>query len=330
MRWEVNLPLPGLPLGRHRELVEALPDLGYSGVWTGEGGGIDGLTPLAAAAAWQPRLRVGTGVLPVQTRGPAVLAQTAATLAELTDAQVLLGVGSSVPAHVTALNDVAFDRPYARVRDTVRFLRSAVRGELVDRTYPTFTVRGFQLPSAPARPPKVIVGALRPRMVRLGLDEGDGAITNVLTSTDLATVLDEAGPVPDGKEFVVKVFVCPTPDERYARAAGRRFLGWITNQPPYRAFHDRLGRGELLAASRARYDAGDREGAGTAIPDELVDALWVHGTPDECRAQLATFVQAGISTVLVYVASTPELAAGGATLAETLAALRPQHEVQLR
>ncbi|SHK56365.1 probable F420-dependent oxidoreductase, Rv3093c family [Pseudonocardia thermophila] len=318
MRWEVTLPLPGLPLRGHRELVEALPDLGWSGVWTGEGGGLDGLTPLAAAAAWQPRLRVGTGVLPVQTRGPAVLAQTAAALAGLTDAGVLLGVGSSVPAHVTALNGIGFDRPYARVRDTVRFLRAAVRGQLVDEDYATFAVRGFRLP-APARPPKIVVGALRPRMVRLGLDEGDGVITNILSAADLGAVLAAAGPVPGGKEIVVKVFVCPTEDARFARATGRRFLGWITNQPPYRAFHDWLGRGAQLAASRAAFDAGDIQRAGAAIPDDVVDALWVHGSPDECRARLAAFAQAGVSTVLVYLAPTPE----PLPLAATLSALRP-------
>jgi alkanesulfonate monooxygenase SsuD/methylene tetrahydromethanopterin reductase-like flavin-dependent oxidoreductase (luciferase family) len=169
VRWDINLPLPALPPGAQRDLVRALPDLGYSGVWTGEGGGVDGVTPLAAAAAWQPRLRVGTGVLPVQTRGPAVLAQTAVGLASLADGGALLGVGSSVPAHVTALNATAFDRPFARVRDTVRFLRRAVRGEHIDEEYETFTVAGFALADPPARPPGIVVGALRPGMVRLGL-----------------------------------------------------------------------------------------------------------------------------------------------------------------
>lgn len=94
---------------------------------------------------------------------------------------------------------------------------------------------------------------------------------NVRTSDDLTTVLGEAGPVADGKEVVVEVFVCPTGDARCARAAARRF----------------------------------RDGAGTAIPDALVDALWVHGTPEELREQLAAFTQHGISTVLVCVAPTP-------------------------
>ncbi|XVQ89559.1 hypothetical protein ACQP2K_19725 [Microbispora siamensis] len=87
VRWGVTLPLAGRGLHQHREIVEALPSLGYGHVWTGEGGGYDGLTAL-----------------------------TAASMAELGQAEVLLGIGSSVPAHVTALNG----RPYAHVRDLLR------------------------------------------------------------------------------------------------------------------------------------------------------------------------------------------------------------------
>ncbi|MEV8632001.1 LLM class F420-dependent oxidoreductase [Streptosporangium sp. NPDC051023] len=320
IRWAVNLPLPGLAPRDHRRVVEALPDLGYADVWTGEGGGVDAFTPLAAAAAWQPRLGVGTGVVPVPTRGPAVLAQTAASLADLADGPVRLGIGTSVPAHVSALNGVPFDRPIARLRDTLRFLSSALRGEHVDEEYETFSVRGFQMRAANV---KIVLGALRPRMVRLGLTEGDGFITNVLTSDDLTQVLQTAGPRPAGKEIVVKVFVCPTEDAEYARRAGRAFLGWILNQPPYRAFHDWLGRAESLDRSRALFDAGDRAAAGQALPDDLVDALWVHGTVAECRRQISRFVQDGVTSVLLYVAPTPGLLSGRDDLASVLSGLRP-------
>ena len=322
IRWAVNLPLPGLALRDHRRVVRALPGLGYRDVWTGEGGGLDAFTPLAAAAAWQPELGVGTGVVPVFTRGPAVLAQTAAALADLTDGRAMLGIGTSVPDHVSALNDIPFTRPVARLRDTLRFLRRALGGEHVDQEYETFAVRGFQLPVTPAASPKVLLGALRPRMVRLGLDEGDGFVTNVLSADDLTQVLGTAGPPPPGKEIVVKLFVCPTADQDHAGHAGRSFLGWILNQAPYRAFHDWLGHGDQLKESRARFDAGDRRGAATALPDELVDALWIHGSPADCRHQILPFLQDGVTSVLLYVAPTPDLLAGRVRLEDVLTALR--------
>ncbi|MGW0802549.1 LLM class F420-dependent oxidoreductase [Nonomuraea sp. NPDC002799] len=322
IRWAVNLPLPGLALRDHRRTLQALPGLGYRDVWTGEGGGLDAFTPLAAAAAWQPELGVGTGVVPVFTRGPAVLAQTAAALNDLSDGRAMLGIGTSVPAHVSALNDIPFAKPVARLRDTLRFLRAALRGAHIDHEYETFAVRGFHLPRTAATPPKVLLGALRPRMVRLSLEEGDGFITNILTAGDLTQVLGTAGPPPPGREIVVKVFVCPTADQVHARNAGRAFLGWILNQAPYRAFHDWLGRGDRLLESRARFDAGDRHGAGAALPDDLVDALWIHGSPADCHRQLRPFLQAGVTSLQLYLAPTPELLTGHIRLEDVLTALR--------
>ncbi|GLZ09194.1 LLM class F420-dependent oxidoreductase [Actinomadura sp. NBRC 104412] len=323
IRWAVNLPLPGRALRDHREVIEALPGLGYADVWTGEGGGIDAFTPLAAAAAWRPDLGVGTGVVPVSTRGPAVLAQTAAALSELAAERVMLGLGTSVPAHVTALNGIPFAKPVARLRDTVRFLKTALRGDPVDEEYETFTVRGYRPPPLAAVPPKIIVGALRPRMVRLGLTEGDGVITNVLAAGDLERVLAEAGPLPLDKEFVVKLFVCPTEDTAHARRTGRAFLGWILNQAPYRAFHDWLGHGDRLTESRTLYDSGHGAAAGLALPDDIVDALWIHGSLDECRQRIARFAQPGVTSILLFVAPTPELLKSHHTLPNLLAHLHP-------
>ncbi|MFE7464113.1 LLM class F420-dependent oxidoreductase [Streptomyces sp. NPDC057499] len=332
VRWGVNLPLPAQSLAAQRRTVEALPDLGFTDVWTGEGGGIDAFTPLAAAAAWQPRLRLGTGVVPVFTRGPGILAQTAATLARLTETEVLLGVGASVPAHTTALNGGTHDRPLTRVRDTVRFLKRALRGEPVGEDYATLSAPGFSLGFTPPRPPKVLVGALRPRMLGVAYGDGDGAVLNLLTADDVPKVIaagraegrvDGVGgrPLPE-RETVVKLFVCPTRDVAYARGAGRGFLGWILNQKPYHAFHEWLGRGELLKESYEAYLAGDRVGASAALPDGLVDALWLHGEPAALRERIAAFLHPGVTTLLLYVAPTPELYARPDALTGLLAELR--------
>ncbi|WP_052424537.1 LLM class F420-dependent oxidoreductase [Streptomyces fulvoviolaceus] len=323
VRWGVNLPLPARELTAHRGTIEALPDLGYTDVWTGEGGGIDAFTPLAAAAAWQPRLRVGTGVVPVFTRGPGILAQTAAGLAELTEGEVLLGVGASVPAHTTALNGGTHERPLARVRDTVRFLKRALHGQPVGDGYETLSAPGFHLGFTPERPPKVLVGALRPKMLGVAYDDGDGAVVNLLTAEDVPRVIAAGGgPRPD-KETVVKLFVCPTTDRAYARRAGRGFLGWILNQKPYHAFHEWLGRGEELKESHDHYVLGDRARAAAALPDELVDALWLHGEPAAVRDRIRAYLQPGVTTVLLYVATTPELHRAPGSLPALLAELRP-------
>ncbi|MBB4920447.1 LLM class F420-dependent oxidoreductase [Streptosporangium saharense] len=322
--WGVTLPLPGIPLAAHRHIVERMPDLGFSDVWTAEGGGHDAFTPLALAAAWSSRVRLATGIVPAQTRGPAVLAQHAATLAEVAPGRVLLGVGSSVPAHVSDINGIPFTEPFKRTRDVVRFLKRALNGEYVTGPFDTFEITGYRLPWVPVEPPKVIVGALRPGMLRMGFEEGDGAISNLLAASDVPKIVEAVGPQPPGKELVVKVFVCPSDDPHFVRRATRPFLAWILNREPYRRFQEWLGRGEALAEVHRLWDAGDTEGAARALPGEVVDELFVNGTPEECRERIARFHRPGVTSLQLYVSLPPGVAGDPEAVLRVLGQLGPR------
>ncbi|MEV6406211.1 LLM class F420-dependent oxidoreductase [Streptomyces bobili] len=322
-KWGLTLPLPGLTIDRHRFLVERLADLGYTDVWSAEGGGTDAFTPLATVAAWSPSLRIATGIVPVQTRGPAVLAQTAATLAQLAPGRLLLGLGASVPAHVTDINGIPFDEPYKRTRDVLRFVTRALRGEHIAGDFDTFSITGYRLPHPPRDPVKVILGALRPGMLRLGFREGDGAITNLLFPEDVPKILDAVGPQPPGKELVVKVFVCPTEDTDYAHRATRPFLAWILNREPYRKFHEWLGHGDLLRESHERWADGDADGAQKALSDEVVEKLFISGSPEECREKILRYHRPGVTTIQLYVSLPPETFVSRARVLDTLARLGP-------
>ncbi|MYZ35644.1 MULTISPECIES: LLM class F420-dependent oxidoreductase [unclassified Streptomyces] len=322
-RYGVTIPLNTVPLSAHRRIVEELPDLGYTDAWTGEAGAYDGFTPITLAAAWSRSLRVGTGVVPVQTRGPALLAMTVATLAEAAPGRVVVGVGSSGPPFVTRINGIPFEHPYRRVRDTVRFLKAALAGEYVMGDFDSFSIEGFRLTSVPRPAPPVMVGALRPQMLRLAGSEADGLVTNFLAADDVPRVVEAMGPEGKAKEVVARIFVCPTRDRDYARAQGRAMLGSILNARTYSAFHDWLGRSDVLAASHRAWAAGDFRGAGAAVPDRLVDELLVHGSPEECRAHVARYVEAGVVTPLLAVIPAPEFGAGPDGMLSALRALAP-------
>jgi probable F420-dependent oxidoreductase len=297
-RYGITVPFDDIPLSEHRPWFERLSELGYTDVWTGEANAADGFTPLAVAALSAPDLRLGTAVVPVYTRGPGLLAMQAATMAELAPGRFAMGVGSSSDVIVERWNATPFDEPYKRVRDTVRFLRQALTGAKVDAEFETFTVRGFRLGRAVEQPPPIFVAALRPGMLRLAGREADGAIVNWLSADDVRQVVPEVGP---GKEVVARIFVCPTEDADRARFVGRMGIAAYLNVAVYAAFHEWLGRGPLLKGMWDAWKSGDRKAALSAIPDEVVDALIVHGSPEECRRHVQRYVDNGVTVPVLAV-----------------------------
>jgi probable F420-dependent oxidoreductase len=301
-RWGITLPLREQALAGQRDIVAALPDLGFTDAWSSEVNGTDAFSPLAAAAQWTNDLRFGTAIAGIFTRGPALLAMNAASLAHLCPDRFVLGIGTSSPVIVEEWNGLELDRPYQRARDTLRFLRAALAGEKVSAEYETFTVSGFRLDSPPPRPPRLALAALRPGMVRLAASHAEGAITNWLAPGDVPAVRAVAGPAC---ELIARIFVCPTADASVARAIGRRMIAAYLTVPAYSAFHEWLGRGEALRPMRDAWADGDRKGAVAAIPDHVVDDLVVHGSPEACRERVAEYHAHGLNTPVIMIVPTP-------------------------
>jgi probable F420-dependent oxidoreductase len=303
-RWGLTIPLAGVPLAEHRAVVDAATESGYTDVWSAEVNGTDAFTPLALASCWSASLRLGTAIAPVYTRGPALLAMSAAALAEAAPGRVAIGVGASSPAIVTDWNGIPFHDPYARTRDTLRVLRRALAGEMVDEAFGSFAVRRFKLERPPSTPPALLVAALRPGMLRLAAAEGDGVILNWLAHTDLPKVLDVLGG-RDGFEVAARIFVCPTTDVEYARGFGRRLIAGYLTVHAYAAFHRWLGRSDALRPMWDAWGVGDRSGAAATVPDDVVDALVLHGTPAHVRDGLKAYAAGGVGTPIVALLPAP-------------------------
>jgi alkanesulfonate monooxygenase SsuD/methylene tetrahydromethanopterin reductase-like flavin-dependent oxidoreductase (luciferase family) len=183
-------------------------------------------------------------------------------------------------------------------------VRAALNGERVDGEFDTFTITRFKLEQTPSMPPPVLLAALRPQMLRLAGREADGAILNWLASYDVAQCTAAIG--NDGADVVARIFVCPTADVEYARMLGRTLISSYLTVPAYAAFHDWLGRGEALRAMHEKWAAGDRAGAAAAIPDDVVDDLVLHGTPEQCRVQVQAYAAAGVRTPVIALLPTPD------------------------
>ena len=293
----MTVPLPG-HLNTHRDRLVELADMGYTDIWSAESDGADGFTPLALAAAWEPRLRLGTAIIPAYTRSPACFAQSVASLADAAPGRFAIGVGSSSNVIVERWNGVPFVEPYKKVRDVVRFLNDALAGEKIAKKYDTFEVNGFKLGVRPEVKPSILVAALREGMLRLAGREADGAIINWLSPNDVTKV---AGVVRDAaggqdREIVARIFVCVSENTEVVRAAARFAIAAYLNVPVYAAFHEWLGRGPQLQGMWDAWKAGDRKAALAAIPDEVVDDLVVHGSAAQCRAKIDQYFANGVTT----------------------------------
>jgi probable F420-dependent oxidoreductase len=317
-RYGMTIPLSG-PLHTQRDYFEELASLGYTDLWSAEANTTDGLTPLALASVWAPTLRLGTAILSVYTRGPALLAQSIATMELAAPGRFVAGIGASSNIIVENWNGLPFVAPYTRVRDTVRFLRAALAGEKIVDEYEAFKVSGFRLSQLPETPPPILVAALREGMLKLAGREGDGAILNWLSADDAAKVSAIVNAQGPNKQLVARIFVCPNPDRDIVLPAAKFSMAAYLNVPVYRAFHEWLGRGEMLREHWQQWDAGDRKGSLDKIPDSLVDELVVNGTPDQCVAHIDRYIANGVTTPALMI-----LPFGGLDTRDAARALAPR------
>jgi len=300
--------LPGLTLAAHEELVKQAETAGYTDFWSGETNGPDGFTPLALSAAWTERARLGTGIVGVFQRGPALLAQEAAALASASEARFVLGIGSSSDRIVEGWNGIPFERPLAKVRETLDFLDAALAGER--------TASGFKLESAPAQPVPVVLAALRGKMLDLAVERAAGAFTNFLPLGGLPKVTAQLDGAPEGFELLCRFFCLPGERETVEPLARFMFSSYIT-VPVYAAFYRWLGYGEQIAPMVEAWESGDRQGAAAAAPWELIEEMFIFGTPAEMRERIDSFVSGGITLPILTPITTPD------KLGELIDALAP-------
>lgn len=295
----LTIPFDDVSLLEHRPALERLVAAGFRELWTGEVNALDGLGPLYLFAGWHEDITVTVAAASVFTRGPALLAMSAATLAEAAPGRCRFGIGAGSPVVATSWNGVQFQQPYSRVVDTLRFLREVLRGEKAsDRA--TVHGAGFRLARPVEHPPKLLLAVAGPRMQALAAAEADSMALNFLSPSDAARIRARADGVsrdlPAPLEIAARVFVVPMagPDPE---AAARRFLTGYLTVPTYARFQEWLGRGPDLAPMNAAWQRGDRRGALELVPEQVVRDLVIFGSPAECADGVAAYLAAGVDVV---------------------------------
>jgi F420-dependent oxidoreductase-like protein len=299
--------------------------LGYDSVWTAEAYGSDAVTPATWIAARTTRIAVGTAIMQIPARTPAMTAMTAMTLDALSAGRFRLGLGVSGPQVAEGWHGQAFGRPVRRTREYVEVVRAILRREK------PVEYRGdyYQVPYTGAdatglgKPLKSILhgradlpiylAAIGPRNVALTAEIADGWIPTFFAPRHMAAFrasLDEGFAAAPGKarerfDLMPSVGVIVGDDVAACRAPIKARLALYVGGMGAREqnFYNQLAcRYGYEAAARTIQDlylAGRKAEAEAAVPDALVDDVALCGPRERIRERLGAWKDAGVTTLMI-------------------------------
>jgi F420-dependent oxidoreductase-like protein len=312
----------GLSAGDQLQLVQEAERLGYDSVWTAEAYGSDAATILAWLAQATSRIRLGSAIFQIPGRSAAMTAMTAATIDQLSNGRMLLGIGSSGPQVAEGWHGQRFGKQLQRTREYVDVVRLALsrervvyKGETLELPLPDGPGKALKLTIAPVQERMPIyLAAIGPKNTTLGAEIADGWIPTMFSPEhvgEFRPLLDEGfARAGGGKGFgdfdiapTVNVFV--TDDIASARDAMRPYValyvGGMGSRKAnfYNQLVQRYGFEDAAREVQDLYLEGKKEEAMAALPAELIDHISLCGPPDVVRERLAIFRDAGVGTLMV-------------------------------
>lgn len=290
------------------DLATLIESSGYRRVWLPEAGGLEAAS-IGAVVAKNTSLEVGTAILSVFSRTPAMLSMMAATWSDLggEGKTVHLGIGAGGQYIVEHWHGQDFDKPFAATRDTLRILRQALNGEKTSYVGTARHSEGFKLRSDYSQSIKIYVGGLGPSMMSLAAEEADGLIVTWLSPRILSSLrirFDElvrnAGRKLEDERLIARVYVAVTDSIEFAREEVRKELVEYLVSPPYARYFRSVGFEEEVEAVTSNFVSRNRTQAVASISDSLLDEVFVGGrTGDEVVERLNDFLDAGADEVLI-------------------------------
>lgn len=297
MTLDVSLPVSAQPsLSGIVDQAQAAEDAGFDHVWVPETWGRNAVTTLSLLAERTESVGIGSSILNVYSRSPALLGQTAATLQEASDGRFRLGVGPSGPAVIEQWHGMPFEEPLKQTRETVEIAHAVLSGETVDYDGDRHQLAGFRLRSDPPSPtPPVDVASMGPKATELAGRFADGWHGLMLTPDGTRDRLEDIGRGadlgdrhPDDVRTLVSITTAALSDGDRARELVRQHLAFYIGGMGtyYRDSLARQGYGERANAIYDAWQADNREAAMSHLDDALLDRLGLAGTPDAVRERL--------------------------------------------
>ena len=330
MRLGLSIGYWGLGLSNEDQLalVQEAEALGYDSVWTAEAYGSDAVTVLAWLAGQTSKIKLGSGIMQMPGRSPAMTAMTAATLDVISNGRMLLGIGSSGPQVAEGWHGERFAHQLARTRDYVAIVRKALARERLVYEGEQYTL---PLPDGPGKALHLMItpvqeripiylAATGPKNTALCGEIADGWLPTFFSPehVDESRALLEEGAARAGKtlddfDIAPHVMVSVDDDLDRARDAMRPVLALYVGgmgsrkQNFYNALVRRYGFEQAADEVQDLYLGGKKEEAMTALPAELIDMVSLCGPRERIAERLELYRAAGVGTLVASAASyTPE------------------------
>ncbi|MFW5942492.1 MAG: LLM class flavin-dependent oxidoreductase [Chloroflexota bacterium] len=305
----IGLGLLGAPaVPQMVELAQLAEDNGFESVWVAETRMTrDGIAPCAAIAMGTSRIKIGTGIINVYTRGAVLIGVSFVGLDEISQGRIIMGLGAGSPL-VLLPQGVEFDKPLTRLRETIDVVQPLLRGEEVHYEGETICVKGAQLETRPLREHiPLYLGVTGPRALELAGEKGDGVMLNAFLPTsyvERALRRVEAGARRADKtlqdvDISGAVVVSVDEDSKTAKDRARAFIALYLSLFPNIAEETGLPD-ELVKRTRAAFSGEGPEAAARHIEDDVVDYLTAAGTAAECRERIDAYRDAGLQMPILF------------------------------
>ena len=310
----------GLTKEEQLEIVQEAERLGYDSVWTAEAYGSDAATPLAWFAAHTQTIRLGSAIFQMPGRSAAMTAMTAATLDQISDGRMIIGIGSSGPQVAEGWHGQRFAKQLQRTREYIAVVRMALSRERVEFHGETLDL---PLPDGPGKALKltistvqdeipIFLAAIGPKNTALAGEVADGWIPTLFSPEHVAEfrpLLEEgaarSGRSLDGFEIAPTVNTMVSEDLDAARDAMRPYtalyVGGMGSRDKnfYNNLVRRYGFEEAAKEVQDLYLDGRRDEAMAALPGELIDTVSLCGPRDVVRERIAVYRDAGVTTLMI-------------------------------
>jgi alkanesulfonate monooxygenase SsuD/methylene tetrahydromethanopterin reductase-like flavin-dependent oxidoreductase (luciferase family) len=297
------------------ECVKLAEALGYESAWMAEGHAGDQFAILGACAVATTRIRLGTSISSVFVRSAPTIAMAAATVDHLSGGRFILGLGTSHREQVEPEHGIPFARPTDRLRDTVDIVRALLRDGVVTHEGRVLRIERFDLWFRPVRREiPIYVAGLFPTMLEICGEIAEGALLTWPTldapgraAQHVARGALRAGRDPRAVDIASLIPCAVAASRREALEILRPGVAFYAGFfPRYHRLLAESGFPGALSAIKAAWDRGDQDTATRAVPDELIDAVAIAGTPDDCRERLAAYRRAGLRLPII----SPRVGAG--------------------